>query len=76
MHLYQQELEHPLLPIGTDGSCNYFCLVLSGDQRGAVLFVENENLETYLLGDSFDGFLNGLRPRKRTDYAEELELNE
>lgn len=54
VHLYQRELEDPLLPIGTDGSCNYFCLVLTGDQQGAVLFVENENLETYTLANSFN----------------------
>ena len=76
VHLYQRELEDPLLPIGTDGSGNYFCLVLTGEQRGTVLFVENENLETYKLANNLDELLQTLRPRQRTDYAEELKLNE
>lgn len=76
VHLYQNKLDNPLLPIGTDGSGNYFCLVLSGDQKDTVLFVEHENLETYRLANNFDDFIQTLRPRKRMDYADELELNE
>ena len=75
VHLYQKKLEHPLLPIGTDGSGNYFCIVLSGSQTGAVLFHEHELADTCVLVSSFDEFLTSLRPRERNDYAEELEWN-
>ncbi|MEZ6138062.1 MAG: SMI1/KNR4 family protein [Pirellulaceae bacterium] len=75
LHLYEKEIEHPLLPIGTDGSGNYFCIVLSGPQMGAMLFHEHELAETCVLASSFDEFLTSLRPRVRKDYAEELEWN-
>jgi hypothetical protein len=29
-NLYEKELDEPLLPIGTDGSSNYLCVVLDG----------------------------------------------
>lgn len=69
---YQIELDESLLPIGTDGSSNYFCVVLSGNRKGHILFLEHENAETALLADSFSAFLDSLRPRERTDYASEL----
>ena len=68
-NLYERELDNPVLPIGTDGSTNYFCVVLDGDRRGAVLFLESEMADTVLLADSFSQFLDLLRPRQRTDYA-------
>lgn len=72
VNLYEKELESPLLPIGTDGSGNYFCLVLDGEQRGTVVFLENEMADTVLLADSFSDFLGTLHPRQRTDYAPEF----
>jgi hypothetical protein len=61
--------EEPVLPIGTDGSGNYFCIVLQGARTGAVVFLEHEAKETFPLADNFNGFIGSLRPRKRTDYA-------
>ncbi|MFG0332801.1 MAG: SMI1/KNR4 family protein [Maioricimonas sp. JB049] len=72
VHLCDKVMEEPLLPIGTDGSTNYFCLELSGHRAGSVLFLESEMAETALLADSFTLFLGSLRPRERTDYANEL----
>ena len=63
-------IEEPLLPIGTDGSGNYFCIVLDGPRAPAVVFLDHETGETFLLGDSFGGFLGALRPRERTDDSE------
>ncbi len=68
-NLYKKELDEPLLPIGTDGSSNYFCIVLAGKQKGSILFLEHEMAETAFIADSFSGFLGALRPRERTDYA-------
>lgn len=62
-------IEEPLLPTGTDGSSNYFCIVLSGARAGAVVFLDHETGETHPLADSFDAFLTSLRKRERTDYA-------
>jgi hypothetical protein len=72
VNLYETELDNPVLPIGTDGSGNYFCLVLNGEQRGAIIFLEHEMADTVLLADSFSGFLDMLRSRERTDYAPEF----
>lgn len=72
VNLYEVELDNAVLPIGTDGSTNYFCLVLDGQQRGAILFLENEMADTVWLADSFSSFLNTLRPRERSDYAPEF----
>jgi SMI1-KNR4 cell-wall len=58
-----------LLPTGTDGSSNYFCIVLDGPRKGSVVFLDHETGETILLGDSFTAFLGSLRPRERDDYA-------
>ena len=69
VNLYEKELDEPVLPIGTDGSSNYFCIVLDGDRKGSILFLEHEMAETVLLGDSFTSFLASLRPRERSDYA-------
>lgn len=69
VNLYETELEHPLLPIGTDGSSNYFCIILDGKQSGSVVFLDHETAEATLLADSFDAFLELLRPRERSDYA-------
>ncbi len=68
-NLYEKELDETLLPIGTDGSTNYFCLVLDGARRGSILFLENEMAETVPLASSFTAFLASLRQRERTDYA-------
>ncbi|MCA8987708.1 MAG: SMI1/KNR4 family protein [Planctomycetaceae bacterium] len=70
--LYEKELDEALLPIGTDGSGNYFCIVLDGPRRGSILFLEHEMAETELLAESFESFLASLRQRERTDYAPEL----
>lgn len=72
VHLYERSLDPALLPIGTDGSANYFCLVLNGPQQGAVLFLENEMADTVQLAPSFTAFLASLRPRVRTDYDDAL----
>ncbi len=71
-HLYELELDPPLLPIGTDGSSNYVCLVLTGDRAGAVVFLDHETAEDWPLADSLPAFLESLRPRERTDYHEAL----
>jgi len=70
--LYEKELKHPVMPIGTDGSSNYFCITLSGKKAGSVVFLENEMAEITPLAPSFTAFLDMLRPRERTDYAEDL----
>lgn len=62
-------IEEVLLPTGTDGSSNYFCLVLDGPRKGSVVFLDHETGETFLLADSFTAFLGSLRPRERDDYA-------
>ena len=71
-NLYEKELDETLLPIGTDGSSNYFCLVLDGPRRGSILFLEHEMAESELLAESFTAFLASLRERERTDYAPDL----
>jgi len=68
-NLGQLELDDPLLPIGTDGSSNYFCVVLAGDQCGRILFFDHETAETICLAENFTKFLESLRPRVRTNYA-------
>ena len=73
VNLYEKELDEPLLPIGTDGSSNYFCIVLTGDGRGRIVFLESEMAETTVLAESFSDFLATLRPRERTDYAPEFD---
>lgn len=55
------EFTEPLLPIGTDGCSNYFCVVLSGKRTGAVVFLDHETAENYPLGESFNKFLATLR---------------
>lgn len=62
VHLYEKELEQPLLPIGTDGSSNYLCLVLAGDRAGSIVFLDHEMAEETLLAESFDSFLTSLQP--------------
>ena len=71
-NLYEKELDPPLLPIGTDGSGNYISLVLAGDKAGAVVFLEHELAEDQPLASSFTKFLDSLKPRRRTDYADDL----
>lgn len=68
-NLYEVDLEAPLLPIGTDGSSNYFCIVLAGDRAGAIDFLEHEWGRVSPLAKSFNDFLASLKPRERTDYA-------
>jgi len=63
-------IEEPLLPTGTDGSSNYFCIVLDGPRNGNVVFLDHETGETFFLADSFTAFLDSLRPRERDDYAD------
>ncbi len=67
--LYQTELKNPLLPIGTDGSGNYICIVLSGSEAGTVVFLDHETAESTKLANNFEAFLTSLRRRERTDYA-------
>ena len=62
-------IEEPLLPIGTDGSSNYFCIVLEGERAGAVIFLDHETGETPSLSENFVVFLGSLRERERTDDA-------
>jgi len=70
VNLYAEAgIDEPLLPTGTDGSSNYFCVVLSGARAGAVVFLDHETGETHALADSFDTFLASLRKRERSDYA-------
>lgn len=61
------ELDSKLLPIGTDGSGNYFCIVLEGDDVGRVVLFEHEQASVAPLADDFNAFLDGLRERKRND---------
>lgn len=69
-NLYSEaEIEEPLLPVGTDGSSNYFCIVLDGARAAAVVFLDHETGETYPLANTFTTFLGSLRQRERTDYA-------
>jgi cell wall assembly regulator SMI1 len=72
-NLYEKELDEAILPIGTDGSSNYFCVVLDGPRRGNILFLEHEMAETEFLADSFSAFLACLHQRERTDYAPDLD---
>jgi hypothetical protein len=62
-------IEEPLLPIGTDGSGNYFCIVLAAASAGSVVFLDHETGETFSLADGFNAFLESLHERERTDYA-------
>lgn len=73
VNLYETELDPPLLPIGTDGSGNYFCVILEGEQRGAVVFLDHETAESAHLANSFTSFLEQLRQRERNDYAPDFE---
>lgn len=61
INLYEKELDETLLPIGTDGNSNYFCVALDGPQRGGVVFLEHEMAETETLAESFTAFLARLR---------------
>ncbi len=72
-NLYEKELDEPLLPIGTDGSSNYFCVVLDGAEKGSVVFLDNEVAESTFLAESFTAFLASLRPRERTDYSPDFD---
>jgi cell wall assembly regulator SMI1 len=67
-NLYELELDPPLLPIGTDGSSNYICIVLAGERAGAVVFLDHETAEDWPLAPSFPVFLDSLRQREGTDY--------
>ena len=67
-NLYEIELDPPLLPIGTDGSGNYICLVLGGERAGAIVFLDHETAEDWPLAPNFTAFLESLHPRQRTDY--------
>lgn len=69
INLYEIQLDASLLPIGTDGSSNYFCLVLTGTNRGGIVFLDHETAEQIILASSWSAFLESLRPRERTDYA-------
>ena len=71
-NLYETELDPPLLPIGTDGSSNYISIVLAGKKAGAVVFLDHETAEDWPLAESFPAFLDSLRVRERTDYADDL----
>src|SRR5262249_19693964 len=69
-------IDEPLLPIGTDGSSNYFCIILAGARAGAVVFLDHETGEMFSLGESFIAFLGSLRKRERADYASGGEARE
>ncbi len=75
-HLYHKQLADPLLPIGTDGSSNYFCLVLAGDRRGAIVFLEHELAETTPLAESFSAFLACLHAIRQPDCAADVRARE
>ena len=62
-------IDEAMLPIGTDGCSNYFCIVLNGPRKGSVVFLDHETGETFSLGGSFTAFIGSLRPREREDYA-------
>jgi hypothetical protein len=67
-NLYAEaEIEESLLPTGTDGSGNYFCIVLDDARAGAVVFLDHETGETHPLAKDFTSFLGSLRQRERTD---------
>lgn len=51
-----------LLPIGTDGYSNYFCLVLEGDETGSLVFFDHETGCVTPLAASFSEFVSGLCP--------------
>lgn len=71
--VYQTELEHPLLPIGTDGSGSYYCVTLAGPEAGAVVFLDHETLQVTRLAAGFDAFLAALRPAEEDEVDEEDE---
>jgi hypothetical protein len=71
-NLYETELDPPLLPVGTDGSSNYISLILTGEETGAVVFLDHETAEQWPLAPSFTAFLESLRARQRTDYHDAL----
>lgn len=56
-----------LLPIGTDGSGNYVCLVLDGEQTGSIVFLDHETADVTWLAANLDTFLTSLKSRKRPD---------
>ena len=62
--IYEADVAKTLLPIGTDGSGNYYCIVLAGEEQGGVVFFEHEMGETSLLANNFDSLLDALRPRE------------
>jgi hypothetical protein len=69
-NLYSEAgIEEPLLPVGTDGSGNYICIVLTGIRAGAVVFLNHETGESHPLAENFTSFLDSFRKRERTDYA-------
>jgi hypothetical protein len=54
------ELEHPILPIATDGSGNYIAIVLEGDEAGSIVFFEHEMATVTPLAASLTSFLDAL----------------
>ena len=54
-----------LLPVGTDGYSNYFCLVLDGNNAGSLVFFDHETGCVTPLAVSFSEFITGLH-RLRT----------
>jgi len=62
-------IEETLLPIGTDGSSNYFCIVLDGGRAGATVFLDHETGETFSLSSGFTAFLASLCQRERSEDA-------
>lgn len=51
-----------LLPIGTDGYSNYFCLVLERNNAGCLVFFDHETACVTPLADTFAEFIAGLQP--------------
>lgn len=62
---YGRELEHQILPIGTDGCGNYIAIVLDGEEMGSAVFYDHEEAGLRPLAPSFTSFLDTLRPRER-----------
>ena len=58
--LYEDELEHAILPIATDGSGNYIAVVLEGDEAGSIVFFEHEMGTVTPLAANLTSFLDGL----------------
>ena len=64
-HLYKTKLDPPLLPIATDGLSNYVSIVLAGEKKGAMVFLDHKTGKPWPLAPTFSSFLHRLRPRRQ-----------